>query len=72
METLKQARERRGIKQYAVADAIGVSRQTYASYECDSSNMSILQAQKACAFIGCDITDIFFGNDLSLTKAEVE
>lgn len=64
METLREARERRGIKQNAVADAIGVSRQTYATYERYPRTMRIEAAKAACDFIGCDISDIFFGDDV--------
>lgn len=68
MDTLKTARERRGIKQLAVADAIGVTRQTYAKYEEDPRNMSILHAKAACEFIGCDLNEIFFGSGVSETN----
>ena len=67
MQTLKEARESRGIKQIAVADALNITRQTYAKYEDDPRNMTILQAQKACDFIGVDIGDIFFGSNVSVT-----
>lgn len=67
MLTLKEARESRGIKQIAVADAINVTRQTYAKYEDEPQNMTILQAQAACDFIGVDISDIFFGSSVSST-----
>lgn len=33
METLKEIREKRGVKQIAVADYLGITRQTYAQYE---------------------------------------
>lgn len=71
MDTLKEARERRGIRQNAVADAIGVTRQTYAAYEKDPRNMSILHAKAACEFIGCDINDIFFAGEVSAAKQAV-
>ena len=61
MQTLKEARESRGIKQIAVADALKVTRQTYAKYEEEPQNMTVLQAQTACDFIGVEISDIFFG-----------
>ena len=59
MQTLKEAREARGIKQVAVADAIGVARQTYAGYESDQDTMTVKQAKKACEFIGLDPSEIF-------------
>ena len=61
MQTLKEAREERGIKQKAVADALHVSRQTYARYESKPQDMTVSQAQAACNFIGCDFSRIFFG-----------
>lgn len=61
MKTLKEAREERGIKQVAVANALKVSRQTYARYEENPRDMTILQAEIACNFIGCDVKEIFFG-----------
>ena len=67
MLTLKEARESRGIKQIAVADALKVTRQTYAKYEDEPQNMTVLQAQIACDFIGVDIGDIFFGSSVSST-----
>ena len=67
MQTLKEARESRGIKQLAVADALDISRQTYAKYEENPDSMTVLQAKAACEFIGCDIGDIFFGSSASLT-----
>lgn len=61
MKTLKEAREERGIKQKAVAEALKVTRQTYAKYENNPREMPIYLAEAACAFIGCPISDIFFG-----------
>lgn len=67
MKSLKEAREDRGIKQLAVAEAIGVTRQTYAKYEEDPRQMTVFQAEAACAFIGCDVSQIFFGSEVSKT-----
>lgn len=63
MQTLKEAREARGIKQLAVANALKVTRQTYAKYEENPRSMPIYRAEAACEFIGCDIGEIFFGTD---------
>lgn len=60
MQTLKEAREERGIKQESVAAVLGVTRQTYAKYEADQRLMSIEQAKRACSYIGVDIDAIFF------------
>lgn len=67
MLTLKEAREARGIKQIAVADALDITRQTYAKYEENPRTMPVYQAEAACAFIGCEVSEIFFGNELSKT-----
>lgn len=65
MKTLKEAREERGIKQLAVANALKISRQTYAKYEDNPRVMPVFQAEAACKFIGCDVGEIFFGTKLS-------
>lgn len=63
MRTLKQARSDKGIKQVAVANAIGITRQTYAKYEKDPSLMTVAQAMAACSFIGVKMEDVFFGQE---------
>ena len=65
METLKQYREQKGVKQLAVAEHLGVSRQTYASYEEDQERMSVGQAKAACAFLGIPIEEIFLAEDVN-------
>ena len=67
MKTLREAREERGIKQKSVAEALKITRQTYAHYEEFPREMPIYQAERACAFIGRDISDIFFGIKSSKT-----
>lgn len=60
MQTLKEVRESKGIKLTAVANHLGISRQTYRLYERDPSRMSISQAVSACEFIGVSPSKIFF------------
>jgi len=67
MQTLKEAREAKGIKQYAVADALNITRQTYAKYEDNPRIMPVGQAEAACKFIGVELRDIFFGSSVSET-----
>lgn len=55
MGSLREYRESRGIKQIAVANYVGVSRQTYARYEEHPESMSLMQAKQVCDFLGCDI-----------------
>ena len=70
MITLREARDRRGIKAQAVAEHIGVSRQTYSKYENKPWLMTVQQASAACDFIGCQMADIFFGDEVNLIDAE--
>ena len=65
MQTLKEARIARGIRQNAVANALKVTRQTYAKYEDKPYLMPVYQAKAACSFIGCDMDEIYFGSDVS-------
>lgn len=64
MVTLKEAREAKGIKQIAVADALNISRQTYAKYEDKPELMPLGKAKAACFFIGVDINDVCFSADI--------
>lgn len=59
METLKEFRLNKGVKQKSVAEYLGVSRQTYGRYERNPEKMSIQQAKAVCDFLNCDIADIF-------------
>ena len=67
MQTLKDARELRGIKQKSIAEYLGISRQTYVKYETNPRLMPIGIALDACEFIGCELSDIFFGENVSKT-----
>ena len=64
MGTLKDFRLANGVKIKAVADHIGVSRQTYSNYENNQDEMSIEQAKAACSFLGCSIDQIFLSDDV--------
>ncbi len=67
MQSLKEVRESKGVKQLAVAAHIGVSRQTYASYENNPESMSVEQAKAVCEFLNVSVADIFFRSDVSET-----
>jgi putative transcriptional regulator len=64
MMTLKEYRESKGVKLKAVADYLGVSRQTYSRYEEEQEQMSLAQAKTVCDFLGCNIQDVFLSNDV--------
>ena len=59
MKTLKELRKDRGVTQKAIADHLGVSRQTYNRYENNQEKMTITQAKAGCDFLHADIADIF-------------
>ncbi len=59
MQALKKYRERKGVKQCAVARQLGISRQTYSKLENNQEDMSIQQAKAVCDFLGCKVDDIF-------------
>lgn len=65
MKSLKEIREERGIKQKAVAEYLGVERQTYANYEANPSSLSIGQAKSVSEFLNCSIDEIFLSADVN-------
>lgn len=65
MSKLKEYRESKGVKQVAVAEHLGVSRQTYASYEEKPEVMSVQQAQAVCNFLGCEWSQIFLPQEVN-------
>ena len=64
MKTLKEVRESKGVKLTAVAEHLGVSRQTYSNYESAQDQMSVAQAKAVCKFLGCSMSDIFLANNV--------
>ena len=56
---LEQLRKARGVRQEALADALGVSRQTIGSLENGRYNPSIVLAFKIARHFGMQIEDIF-------------
>lgn len=65
MQTLKEIRESRGVKQIAIAEYLGITRQTYASYEENPRSMTIDQALAVSAFLHCTLSDIFLLNEVN-------
>ena len=63
--TLKEMREARGVKQIAIAEHLGITRQTYSSYEDNPRSMTVEQALAVCAFLHCDVSDIFLPNEVN-------
>lgn len=65
MQTLKEIRESRGVKQIAIAEHLGITRQTYASYEENPRSMSVGQALAVCEFLHCKLGDIFLLSEVN-------
>lgn len=59
METLKDIRLGRGMKQKAIAQKLGIARQTYASYEEHPEKMSYAQVMAVCNILRCEPGDFF-------------
>lgn len=59
--TLKEAREKKGIKQSFIAEQLGVSVQTVSNWETGKCDMRVTTAKKLCEILGVEISDIFFG-----------
>ena len=62
---LKEARKQAGKTMQDMADELGIARQTYSKMEKDASLVSIADAQHIAAFLGHDLSEIFFGTDCS-------
>lgn len=58
MQTLKEAREGKGVKKGAVAGAIDVTYPTYQRYESGESVIPEDKLKCACDFIGVDVKSI--------------
>ena len=65
MQTLKEKREELGVSQKAVANHLGIARQTYAGYEEKQEKMTIEQAKSVCEFLRCDLAEIFLPDDVN-------
>lgn len=65
MGTLRDMREKKGVKQQAIADHLGVSRHTYANYENNQESMSIEKAKAVCDFLSVPIDQIFFPSEVN-------
>lgn len=64
-ETLREARERAGYTQQEMADALGVSRPTYAAIEANPSRATVLQARNICQLLAKNYEYIFFASEAS-------
>ena len=59
-EAMKQARSEKGLSQQALADALGVSRQTINAIEKGDYNPSIKLCIGICRVLGLTLNDLFW------------
>lgn len=63
--TLKELRARKDKTQAEVADDLGISVQTYNSWEKDISGVAISKVQALADYYGCRISQIFFDKNMN-------
>ena len=66
---IKSYRVRAGLKQYEVAEKLGVSRVTYNDYEVNPQKLKIETLEKMANIFNCDIADFFIISNV--TKSNV-
>ena len=59
-EAMKQARSEKGLSQQALADALGVSRQTINAIEKGDYNPTIKLCIGICRILGLTLNDLFW------------
>lgn len=62
MPTLRELREARGVRLKAVADHLGVTRQTYAEWERDVDLMRVGDAKRVAEFLREDVQTVIFAD----------
>ena len=67
---LKEYRNKHGISQAALAEAIGSTKRTIYSIEVENKDIHLSLAQKLAAYFGCGIDDIFVIEDGVHTAAD--
>ena len=62
-ETMKKARQEKGLSQQALADELGVSRQTINAIEKGDYNPTIRLCIGICKVLGLTLNDLFWEED---------
>ena len=63
-EAMKQARSEKGLSQQALADALGVSRQTINAIEKGDYNPTIKLCIGICRVLGLTLNDLFWEEEI--------
>ena len=61
---LQELRKKRKISQEELAEAVGVTRQTITSIECEKYTASLVLAYKIARYFGLTIEDVFDFSDV--------
>ncbi len=61
---LQELRKKRKISQEELAEAVGVTRQTITSIECEKYTASLVLAYKIARYFGLSIEDVFDFSDV--------
>jgi putative transcriptional regulator len=60
---IQELRKKNRLSQEELADAVGVTRQTITSLECEKYTASLVLAHKIAAYFGLKIEDVFEFNE---------
>ena len=66
---LRELRNRQGISQAALAEAVGTTRRTIYAFEVENKDVHISLAHKLAAYLGCGIDDLYDYSDGRHTTA---
>ena len=67
---IKELRNRRGISQSELANAVDTTKRTIYSIETENSDIHISLAQRLARYFGCGIDDLFIDEDNKHTVAD--
>ena len=66
---LRELRNRQGISQAALAEAVGTTRRTIYAFEVENKDVHVSLAHKLAAYFGCGIDDLYEHMDGTHTTA---
>jgi putative transcriptional regulator len=67
---IRELRNKRGISQTELANAVGTTKRTIYAIEVDNSDIRMSLASKLAAFFGCSVDDLFISDDDRHTTAD--
>jgi len=67
---IKELRNKHGISQTALAEAVGSTKRTIYSIEVENKDIHLSLARKLAAYFGCGIDDIFIGEGSTHTSVD--